>query len=114
DGSAAGIEIALGRRMKPVALSFLFGLFAGCAVDPTLAKSDRAVTPPAGARIVDTVEELTGALNDSTFRGTIFIPNGVTLNLTGLSDLPLHEGVTLMGGRSGTDEGATLFAPDLG
>ena len=96
-------------------LALLFACSACSAAAPVATSEGLLATLPPGAVVVvvQTVDALVATLNDPTFHGTIYIPNGTHLVLSGHYALPLHEGVTLLGGRSGIEAGATLDTTDL-
>src|SRR5262249_13458140 len=110
--SMVALHLLQAARMKRF-LSALI-LLCACEIDrPRTSAGQRPVEPPPGARIVETADGLVSALEDERFHGTLFIPNGVHLDLSHKYNLPLREGVTLMGGRSGVEEGASIQTSDL-
>jgi hypothetical protein len=90
----------------------LSGHFRAGGGDSLLMFNNALVTPQRAVKMVDTRDALVSTLN-SHFTGTITIPSYASIDLTGLSDLPVRSGVRLVGTRYGLDEGALLYTNSL-
>jgi hypothetical protein len=90
----------------------LAGRFRPGTHDALLMFNNALVTGQRDVVMVDNREALVDTLH-SHFTGTISIPSYASIDLTGLSDLPVRSGVHLVGTRYGLDEGGLLFTNSL-
>jgi VCBS repeat protein len=96
-------------------------------MDPNLTQSEREidrggiVIPPLdnlpplepACRTISDAAELARVLRNDEYRGVICIPDWAVMDLSYQHNLPLRDGVTLLGTRSGVLEGALLYTTDM-
>ena len=99
------------RRFATVVLAVsLYASFR--SVPAASAQVSLPLPAPPQAVLVHTRAELLTALKNAT-NTTIYVADDAVIDLTGLHDLPLNEGITLMSGRRGVKRGGLIYKNDF-